>query len=121
MVLGGWSEQEATAQTGGMDFHPDRGRWRLVPVSEDLFGLFYFLLRAGEVKFQFPGSARDVNLDGGQTTALHSQVELFVSLAYSVALKTCHGGALAGGGLKARAGRANREGMLLSAASTSVV
>ena len=45
---------------------------RLVPVSEDLFGLFYLFFRAGEVKFHFPGSARDVNLDGGQTTALHS-------------------------------------------------
>jgi len=43
------------------------------------------------MEFQFSSSARDVNLDGGQTIALHSQVELFVSLANSVALKTCHG------------------------------
>ena len=63
----------------------------LVPVGEDLFGLFYLFLRAGEVKFHFSGSAGDVNLDAGQTTSLHSQVELFVSLAYSVTLKTCHG------------------------------
>ena len=43
------------------------------------------------MKFHFSGSARDVNLDGGQPTPLHSQVELFVSFAYSVTLKTCHG------------------------------
>jgi len=65
--------------------------WVLVPVSKNLLGLFYLFLRAGEMEFQFSSSARDVNLDGGQTIALHSQVELFVSLANSVALKTCHG------------------------------
>ena len=75
------------------------------------------------MKFHFSGSARDVNPDGRQTTALHSQVELFVGLAYSVALKTCHSEASAGGGLKARATGANREvgeGFLLSAAWTPV-
>ena len=64
-----------------------------------------------------------MNLDGGQTTALHSQVELFVSFAYSVALKTCHSLASAGGGLKATANEANgkrTERSLVSAASTSV-
>jgi hypothetical protein len=73
-------------------------RWRsltalrvLVPIGKDLLGLFYLFLRAGEVKFHFPGSARDVNLDGRQTTALHSQVELFVGFVYSVALQTSHG------------------------------
>ena len=63
---------------------------RLIPVSQDLFGLFDLFLRAGEVKLEFSGSAGDVNPNGGQSTSLHSQVELFVSLAYSVALKTCH-------------------------------
>jgi hypothetical protein len=74
------------------------------------------------VEFHFASSARDVNLDGRQTTALHSQVELFVSFAYSVALKTSHGEALATGRLKARANRADRDGQgfLLSAASTWV-
>jgi hypothetical protein len=62
----------------------------LVPVGEDLFSLFYLFLRAGELHFDFSGPAIDVNLDGGQATALHSQVELFVNLAYSVALKTTH-------------------------------
>ena len=64
---------------------------RLIPVRQDLFRLFYLFLRAGEVKFEFSGSACDVNLDGGQPAPLHSQVELFVSFAYSVTLKTCHG------------------------------
>jgi hypothetical protein len=43
------------------------------------------------MKFQFSCSARDVDLDRGQTILLHSQLELFVSLGYSVTLKTCHG------------------------------
>jgi hypothetical protein len=84
----------------------------LVPVSKDLLGLFYLFLRAREVEFHFASSARDVNLDGGQTAALHSQVELFVSFVYPVPLKTCHGQASARGGLEARANEAklgNRE------------
>jgi hypothetical protein len=77
-------------------------RWvQLVPIGEDLFGLFYFVFRAREVKFQFPGSARNVNLDGGQTAPMHSQVELFVSLVYSVVLKTDHDSASTGDRLKA--------------------
>jgi hypothetical protein len=74
------------------------------------------------MEFHFSGSARDMDLDGGQTTALHPQVELFVSLAYSVALKTCHGSASAGGGLKATANEAKGERTdrtLLSSATTS--
>jgi len=42
------------------------------------------------VKSQFSGSARDVDLDGGQTGPLHSQVELFMGFVWSVVLKTCH-------------------------------
>jgi hypothetical protein len=53
----------------------------LVPIGKDLFGLFHLFLRAREVKLQFAGSARDVNLDRGQTIPLHSHVELFVGLA----------------------------------------
>jgi len=64
---------------------------RLIPVSQDLFRLFDLFLRAGEVKFEFSSSACDVNLNGGQPTPLHSQVELFVSFVHSVTLKTCHG------------------------------
>ncbi|SPE56943.1 hypothetical protein SBV1_260038 [Verrucomicrobia bacterium] len=30
------------------------------------------------MKLQFAGSASDLNLDGGQTTPLHPQAELFV-------------------------------------------
>ena len=63
---------------------------RLVPVGKDLLGLLDLFVRAGEVKLQFSCPARDVNLDRGQTIFLHSQLELFVSLAYSVTLKTCH-------------------------------
>ena len=61
------------------------------PVGQDLFGFFYFILRTGKIESQFPGSARDDYFDGGQTAALHSQVELFVSFMGSVALETCHG------------------------------
>ena len=63
----------------------------LAPVGEDLFGLPYLLIRTGEIKFQFPGPARDRNLNGGQPVALHSQMELFVSFVNSVALETIHG------------------------------
>jgi hypothetical protein len=64
---------------------------RLIPVSEDLLRLFDLFLRASEVKFEFSGSACDVNLDGGQPAPLHSQVELFMNFSYSVTLKTLHG------------------------------
>ncbi len=69
----------------------DRSTVWLIPVSQDLFRLFDLFLQASEVKFEFSGSACDVNLDGGQSAPLHSQVELFVRFAYSVTLKTCHG------------------------------
>ena len=64
---------------------------RLIPVSQDLLGLFDLFIRAGEVKFEFSGSPCDVNLDGGQPTPLHAQMELFVNFEYSMPLKTSHG------------------------------
>ena len=70
----------------------------LGPVGEDLFGLFDFIVRAGKTEFHFPGPARDNDFDGGETTALHSQVELPVGFVGSVALEACHGSASTGGG-----------------------
>ena len=74
----------------------------LGPVSQDLFGLLYFLIRTGEVKLHFPGPASDVDLDGRQPTSLHAQMQLFVSFVWTVALKTCHHPASARSRLKAR-------------------
>ena len=66
-------------------------RLELGPIRKDLFGFFYFVLRTGKTEFQFPGPASDQYFDRGQTTALHSQVELLVSFVGSVVLETCHG------------------------------
>ena len=63
----------------------------LGPVGEDLFGFFHLVLRTGKTESQFPCPASDDYFDGGQTTALHSQVELLVSFVRSVVLETCHG------------------------------
>jgi len=67
------------------------GWFGLVPVSQNLLSLLHLRVRAGEVEFKFPGSARDVNFYGGQAAALHSQMELLVSLAGTVSLETIHG------------------------------
>ena len=63
----------------------------LVPVGEDLFGLLYLLIQTGKVKFHFPGSSGDQNLNGRQTAPLHSHTELFVNFLNSVVLETIHG------------------------------
>jgi hypothetical protein len=70
-----------------------RCRWpeTLVPVGDDLFGLLYLLIQTGKVKFHFPGSSRDQNLNGRQTVPLHSHMELFVSFLNSMMLETIHG------------------------------
>jgi hypothetical protein len=39
------------------------GAVRLIPVSQDLLRLFDLFLRAGEVKFEFSGSACDVHFE----------------------------------------------------------
>ena len=81
--------------SGPRSDHKFRGL-SLAPVGQDLFGYSYLVLQTSEMKPQFPGPASDLDFDGGQSTTLHSQVELFVSFAYSELLKTCHGEALPG-------------------------
>ena len=70
---------------------PSEKAGRLRPVSEDLFRLLHFLIRAGEVESEFSGSASNVNLNGRQTAPLHSQVELFMRFVNPVMLETSHG------------------------------
>ena len=72
---------------------PTSGRHRdlqLVPVREDLLCPPDLHLRTGKIKSQFTGSAGDLNLDGGQTAPLHSQVKLLISFFDPVALKAAH-------------------------------
>ena len=57
-----------------------------VPVSQDLLGFFYFLFRAGKVKFDFPRPASNDNFYGCEAAPLHSQVELLVSFVRAVTL-----------------------------------
>ena len=74
----------------------------LGPFSQNLLGLLHLLIRAGEVKLHFAGAACDVDLNGGQTVALHAQMQLLVSFAWTVALEACHGQHSTAGGVKAR-------------------
>jgi len=50
-----------------------------VPVRQDLLGLHHLVGGTGKTKPQFPSSASDLDLDGVQAAAFHSEAELFVN------------------------------------------
>jgi len=80
--------QNSIDSTGRESAELDR---ELVPVGQDLFGLFHFSLGAGEIESQFSCSPSDLNFDGGEAGPLHAQQELFMGFLDPVVLETVHG------------------------------
>ena len=67
----------------------------LTPIGKNPLGFFNLVLGPGEAELHFAGAAGDDDFDRGQTAALHSQVELFMSFMRSMALEAVHGSASA--------------------------
>ena len=77
--------RHAAGSDGGLG--GSRSTDRLIPIGENLLRFDHLFLGTGEIEFQFSGVARDVNLDGFETVAFHTGLELFVGFVEAVFLK----------------------------------
>jgi hypothetical protein len=74
----------------------NRGGFSSAPSGENRFRFHDFFRSAGEIKFEFSGTAGDFDLNVFQTAGDHPEAELFIDFAESVLLEAiAHGPASA--------------------------